>query len=185
VAGRAVACASSPCHGDLTRLRCEMERFRRRRSSARRSPHRPAASMCAPPHGRLCEAPRRRNPMMRRPSSRSAREIGRGAGLASMVEGRVCVEEPGRPTAALEARGKGRGGGCEEEEGHWGRRGRKGIGRTKWVACSLPARRRAGRASPDPWIKCGSAGGPRCPGRTAGRDRATSARSNGPKSKAL
>jgi hypothetical protein len=42
--------------------------------------------------------------MMRRPSSRSARDIGRGAGLASMVEGRMCVEEPGRPTAALEAR---------------------------------------------------------------------------------
>jgi hypothetical protein len=53
------------------------------------------------------------------------------------------------------------------------------------VACSLPARRRAGRASHDPWIKNGSAGGPHALDETAGRDRATSPQSDGPKSKRL
>jgi hypothetical protein len=37
----------------------------------------------------------------------------------------------------------------------------------------------------DPWIKSGSAGGPQRPGRNDGRDRATSTRSDGRKSKAL
>jgi hypothetical protein len=42
-----------------------------------------------------------------------------------------------------------------------------------------------GWASHDPWIESGSAGGPHALDETAGRDRSTSPRSDGPKSKRL
>jgi hypothetical protein len=108
-----------------------------------------------------------------------------------------------RATAgAIGLRGRGRGGrrevGSSPERraaagrGSWGGGGcicgiGRGEGATGLERRQPHATREIGPSGAfrDPWIKSGSAGGPQRPGRNDGRDRATSARSDGRKSKAL
>jgi hypothetical protein len=109
--------------------------------------------------------------------------------LRAMATTRGCDASDGlcfRPATRRTGAGGARGLEEERRSGHWGSCRRWGLGRPRgrdrWRASETPGR--AGLFS-DPWIKCGFVRGPRALDGTDGRDRATSARSDGRKSKAL